>query len=364
MWIGNGSGGHGVYLFDLQTFEAVIISNTGTEYAGGIDGNWIVWSKINLETGKSGTYICDLSNSENGKSKTYAMIHPCTEPQEIYTAESQEERECKNKMQDKGELQRVLLSKKESISAMINILTWWNSLLNEWFTISDILSAKINVIFYGDYTIWSDDRNGNFDIYGFNLETKEEFLISNALEDQSLSTYNSGNNFIVWTDWRNVGEENPDNSDIYGYNFGTQEEFIVTNTLSEEREVVAYGSKVAWIEKGKIVDEGGNIIGWADKIKVKDLNTGEISTIQDTSTYKKSLRMNDEFIIWVNSSDVNVSLDSLDIHGYCLTNGVAFTVCTEDKGQLDPELLGNRVIWQDMRNDENDIYCATLEIIQ
>ncbi len=349
MWIGNGSNGHGVYLYNLQTSETTVMSNTGTEYIGDVNGNWITWSQV---------------NSETGKSETYVMNCPGVEKMKIYTVESQEEKECKNKMQDKGELQRVLLSKKESISVMVNTLIWWNSLLNEWSTISDILSAKINVIFYEDYVFWSDDRNGSFDIYGYNLETKVEYLICNAIEDQPLSTYNSGNNFIVWTDWRNVTEENPDSSDIYGYNFETQQEFIVTNTPSEEREAVAYGNKVAWIEKERIVDGGGNIIGWADKIKVKDLNTGEISTIQDTSTYKKSLRMDDEFIIWVSSSDVAVLLDSLDIYGYCLTNGVAFAVCTEDKGQLDPELLGNRVIWQDMRSDENDIYGATLGVIQ
>lgn len=57
MWIGNGSGGHGVYLYNLQTSETTLMNNSQTEYIGGIAGNWIVWSQINSETGRSETYV-------------------------------------------------------------------------------------------------------------------------------------------------------------------------------------------------------------------------------------------------------------------------------------------------------------------
>jgi beta propeller repeat protein len=60
--------------------------------------------------------------------------------------------------------------------------------------------------------VWTDDRNGNWDIYGYDLSTKEEFQITTDESDQRFpAIYGST---VVWQDERNG------NSDIYGVDLG------------------------------------------------------------------------------------------------------------------------------------------------
>ena len=58
---------------------------------------------------------------------------------------------------------------------------------------------------------WQDSRNGNWDIYGANLDTHEELTICSADGDQT-SPSAGGDGVVVWLDGRNGG------SDIYGAN--------------------------------------------------------------------------------------------------------------------------------------------------
>ena len=66
----------------------------------------------------------------------------------------------------------------------------------------------------GDYVIWEDYRNGNKDIYGYNLSTGEEFQITTDPEIQSEPAIYG--DYVVWIDWRNG------NWDIYGYNLSKE----------------------------------------------------------------------------------------------------------------------------------------------
>ena len=68
--------------------------------------------------------------------------------------------------------------------------------------------------------VWEDERNENFDIYGFNMLTSEEFQITeNASNQYDPAIYG---NIVVWMDERNG------NYDIYGSNLSSGEEFQVT----------------------------------------------------------------------------------------------------------------------------------------
>jgi TolB protein len=70
--------------------------------------------------------------------------------------------------------------------------------------------------------VWSDYRqgHGNSDVYGYDLNTGEEFQITTDKDEQDdAAIYN---NIVVWEDERGV------NGDVlYGYDLDTKEEFRV-----------------------------------------------------------------------------------------------------------------------------------------
>jgi beta propeller repeat protein len=49
--------------------------------------------------------------------------------------------------------------------------------------------------------VWQDNRNGDWDIYGYNLTTRQEFQITDEPHDQTNPAISG--NMVVWEDSRN-----------------------------------------------------------------------------------------------------------------------------------------------------------------
>ena len=120
----------------------------------------------------------------------------------------------------------------------------------------------------GNIVVWTDIRNGNEDIYAYNMITEEEFPISTDLADQK-SARISGN-YIVWGDYRGVmvydlttdteltiaAGGQPDISgnlvvysrdgDIYGCDIITEDEFVICAASGLQRDPRISGNHVAW----------------------------------------------------------------------------------------------------------------------
>ena len=70
---------------------------------------------------------------------------------------------------------------------------------NEYQITTDEHNQRLPAI-YGDIVVWHDNRNGNWDIYGYNLSEPEEFQIT---EDPANQLYPAIYGYIVvWVDKR------------------------------------------------------------------------------------------------------------------------------------------------------------------
>ena len=78
------------------------------------------------------------------------------------------------------------------------------------FPICTDSAGQVNPAISGDIVVWCDARNGNVDIFGYNLITSTEFPIcTDSLLEQQVAPAISGD-IVVWYD------ESNGNWDIYG----------------------------------------------------------------------------------------------------------------------------------------------------
>ena len=149
----------------------------------------------------------------------------------------------------------------------------------------------------GNTVVWTDKRNGNDDIYGFNLSSDTEFAICTNDSDQS-SPAISGN-IVVWSGGCD--------GDFNGYNLGTKEKFTINNFAPNGQAPDKF-------------DISGDIVVWTD--------------------YRN---------------------DNPDIYGYNLSSGDYFAICTAPYSQSNPDISGDIAVWDDFRNGYGDIYGYNLK---
>ncbi|MCO5382074.1 MAG: hypothetical protein NHB15_08280 [Methanosarcina barkeri] len=98
-------------------------------------------------------------------------------------------------------------------------------------------SDQWNPVIYSNKIAWEDYRNGNWDIYIYDLSTKKEVSTTNPSDQWGSDIYG---NKVVWTDLRNGNE------DIYLQDLSTKKQTrIITNEISQWDPAI-YGDKIVW----------------------------------------------------------------------------------------------------------------------
>ena len=170
------------------------------------------------------------------------------------------------------------------------------------------ISTKQNPAIFGDHIVWMDDRNGNWDIYMYDISTGTESQITTDSFEQSFPAI-SGNR-IVWMDDRN------DTYDIYMYDISTGTETRMTSDTSYQFYPAISGNRIVWIKVVPVIDPDtpyGFFLSMS--LCLYDISTEETTEI---------------------TTMMNMEPDPYSIPS--------------------PKISGNRIVWEDNRNGNWDIY--------
>lgn len=187
---------------------------------------------------------------------------------------------------------------------------------------------------YNDWIVWQDNRNGNWDIYMYDLNTRKEMKIITGETSQYDLDIGSGN--IVWNNLRN-GNQNK----IYVYNVSASKETQITTNKSDKWLPAIYKDKAAWIDfrNGK------------SDVYMYNLSTSrEIQITTSESDHKYFPSIYDDRVVWVDG----------DIYMYNLSTSKETQITSTESWKQKPVIHGDRIVWQDEHNGNFDIHMYDL----
>jgi TolB protein len=206
------------------------------------------------------------------------------------------------------------------------------------FSVTSDPDYQWNPALHGDMVVWEDSRNGNWDIYGYDLSTKTEIVITvdrNRQGDPAVY-----NDTVVWTDYRNG------NPDIYGYDLASQQEFIVTSDVNGQQSPAIYNNIVVWQD-----NRNGN---W--DIYGVNLQTGEEFQVTADTHDQVTPQIYGTTLVWEDDRNQN-----WDIYGYNLGEQKEFQITVDTAYQGPPAVYNGIVVWEDHRNGNAAIYMYDIQ---
>ena len=203
----------------------------------------------------------------------------------------------------------------------------------------------------GSLVVWSDYRNGNWDIYGCDLSTGTEFPICVHGAEQSRPAV-SGQT-VVWRDYRNG------NWDVYGATIDLSDPAHIT--VAEMPILTGPDSQVcSGIHLNRIAVELHRVGEMDGEYMAYDLDSGVL--VESTDDYDQGrVAISGDLLIWEDWRNDPGDGSDVDVYGYDLVHRREFVVCADGIKPRQPDVLANLAAWADHREKLWHIYIALVD---
>ena len=200
---------------------------------------------------------------------------------------------------------------------------------------------KFGTCSWGDTPMFGPSPSCDWDIWGMDLTTKEEFPIFTAGGPQYAPQISGS--WVVWyqslggSDWAVFAKETHGDSAPIQLPIGSES---ATQFYSLHGKLLAYDR-----QKGKTEPAG---------IFVLDLSTGRSFPVS-IGSLKADPSSHGNLVVWTDWRNGDA-----DIYGYDLASGMEFSICIAAGAQWGAAVSGDAVTWFDNRNGQTEVFAAIL----
>lgn len=204
-------------------------------------------------------------------------------------------------------------------------------------------ALQFNPAISGDVIVWEDWRDwGNASrIYAYDLSTpaRRPWLISaspHAAEKPAIS-----GRTVVWQYWSESGENK---YSVWSYDLGTGVQAKVDSAAGNQQNPSISGDKVVWQD-----DRSGHSEIWMAR---PNANPADLTS--DSSANATNPSVSGQYVAWLDYRNAA----SVEVYARDLFTGVLSVRITNDSvAQGRPTASGTRVVWADNSSGNSDVYC-------
>lgn len=207
---------------------------------------------------------------------------------------------------------------------------------NQIYVIEDHESSQINPAISRDWLVWQDNRYGDWDIFAYNLETGEKLNITEGETSDQINPSVSGS-VVAWEDYRHgLGE-------IYKYDLITNEEKRITSDSYNQTDPVVSEDQITWVDQ-----RFGN-----REVFIYNILTETEEQITSGSADNAQAALCQPYLAY---TDYSQGIDNPDPGLHILNTPHFLPLSNNTAPQEEPDIFGNRAVWQDYRTGHWLIY--------